>query len=99
MAFPWSNAFMSVATGLLALTALSRWRAARAGETSRPLVMGALALAVLMAWTLLSTLWSTDTAAAINDFRIKLPLLVGALVLWRMAVEDGIMKGGETVLK
>lgn len=99
LAFPWSNAFMSVATGLLALTALSRWRAARAVEPSRPLVMGALALTVLMAWTLLSSLWSNDTAAAINDFRIKLPLLVGALVLWRMAVEDRNMKGGETVLK
>lgn len=99
LAFPWSNAFMSVATGFLALTAFSRWRVSRTGVPAGPLLVGAAALAFLVMWGVLSALWSTDAAEAINDFRIKLPLLAGALVLWRMAIEARPMEGRETVLK
>lgn len=82
LAFPWSNAFMSVAAGCLGLAAiLDLVKPVRpTGATGETRTSG-LALAGLVLLSGLSSLWSEDAALAWNDVRIKLPLLVGGLVL------------------
>jgi len=82
LAFPWSNAFMSVATGCLGLVAiLELAKPLRRGSASEEARLSGLALVGLVLLSGLSSLWSEDAAQAWNDVRIKLPLLVGGLVL------------------
>lgn len=105
LAFPWSNAFMSVATGLLALALLTsrhREKAVPLGK-GRPFlspVWSAGALVFLVLWSGMSGLWSEEWAGAVHDVRIKLPLCVAALALvqaqWGSGTEpikvDGVLK-------
>ena len=82
LAFPWSNAFMSVAAGCLGLAAIIEFaRPVRRESASGEARMSGLALVCLVLLTGLSSLWSEDAAQAWNDARIKLPLLVGGLAL------------------
>lgn len=82
LSFPWSNAFMSVATALLALVALGELAQPhrRVPETRFSRLSG-LALLALVALSAASTFWSLDGALALHDVRVKLPLAVGGLVL------------------
>ena len=82
LSFPWSNSFMSIATGLLGLVALielmeptGRMPGARFQRLS------GLALVALVALSGASASWSLDRALALHDVRVKLPLAVGGLVL------------------
>lgn len=82
LAFPWSNAFMSVAAGCLGLVAILEFAKPVGGTSvSRETRMSGFALSGLVLLSGLSSLWSEDAALAWNDVRIKLPLLVGGLVL------------------
>ena len=82
LAFPWSNAFMSVAAGCLGLAAiLDLVKPVRQTDATGDALTSGLALAGLVLLSGLSSLWSEDAALAWNDVRIKLPLLVGGLVL------------------
>lgn len=82
IAFPWSNAFMSVATGFLGLVALIECAKpiGRASER-RYSVWSGLALVGLVLLSAISSLWSRDLWMALDDARIKLPLLVGGVAL------------------
>ena len=82
LAFPWSNAFMSVATGGLALVSVvSLWETRSEPALLRWRGTG-LALVALVFWSGLSGLWSADLAGTVQDVRIKLPLVVGGLAWW-----------------
>lgn len=82
LAFPWSNSFMSFATGGLALVAiLSLWRGKQGGIRETWDSGSGLALVALVAWGAMSAAWSADLGLALRDARVKLPLLVGGLVL------------------
>ena len=82
LAFPWSNAFMSVAIGGLALVSLvSLWQTRSEPAPLRWRGTG-LALVALVFWSGLSGLWSADVAGTVQDVRIKLPLVVCGLALW-----------------
>ena len=82
LAFPWSNSFMSIATGGLALVAiLSFWRRREGGSSPAWDLRSGWALVALVVWGGISALWSADSGLALNDVRVKLPLLVGGLVL------------------
>lgn len=107
LAFPWSNAFMSVATGLLGLAVLTRFGRLLGTMPERPLpramVQAGWSLVLLVLWSALSTMWSGDVAASLNDVRVKLPLAAGGLALVAMAREsvwpparwvDGVLKLG-----
>lgn len=102
MAFPWSNAFMSVATGLLALTALLKWKGFRdrtgVGSAGRGLRAAGLALLGLVAWSAASFLWGGGGAAVLHDVRVKLPLVVGALAMMAMAGDGRRMEEGRVGL-
>lgn len=91
LAFPWSNAFMSVATGFLGLTALTRWKGWRQPKPNttegRALRMAGAALILLVAWSGISFLWGGDGPATWHDVRVKLPLAVGGLAMWVMGHE------------
>ncbi|MEC7114035.1 MAG: hypothetical protein VXW79_03625, partial [Bacteroidota bacterium] len=82
LSFPWSNAFMSVATALLGLVALVELAQPhrRVPETRFSRLSG-LALLALVVLSAASTFWSLDGALALHDVRVKLPLAVGGLVL------------------
>ena len=78
LAFPWSNALMSVATGGLAAVALwTRFRVSAPAD--RRAQWGGWPLLALVMWTAASFLWSDVPEGAWNDARVKLPLAVGAL--------------------
>lgn len=82
LAFPWSNAFMSVAAGCLGLAAILDFeKPIRRTDASGETRISGLALTGLVLLSGLSSLWSEDAALAWNDVRIKLPLLVGGLAL------------------
>lgn len=82
VSFPWSNAFMSIATGLLGLVALlTLLHPNRRPSTGRSTRLSGAALVTLVALSGMSALWSADPFLAVNDARIKLPLAVGGLVL------------------
>lgn len=94
LAFPWSNAFMSVAAGCLGLAAIMEWaRPQRRGGTSEEARLSGFALVGLVLLSGLSSLWSEDAAQAWNDVRIKLPLLVGGLVLLASRGESFLSEG------
>lgn len=106
LAFPWSNAFMSVATGLLGLTALLKL-SATAGPRSKPdaralgLRTAGLGLMLLVAWSGISALWGGSVAACLHDVKVKLPLAAGGLAMAAMS-KDGRGMGRtelEAVLK
>lgn len=82
LAFPWSNAFMSVATGFLGLVALIECAKpiGRAPERRYYLWSGWALVAVVLL-SALSSAWSRDSWMALDDARIKLPLLVGGVAL------------------
>ena len=71
LAFPWSNAFMSVATGMLGLAALTRFGRLLGTMPEKPLpramVQAGWSLVLLVLWSALSTTWSGDMAASLND--------------------------------
>ena len=105
LAFPWSNAFMSVATGMLGLAVLTRFGRLLGTMPEKPLpramVQSGWSLVLLVLWSALSTTWSGDMAASLNDVRVKLPLAAGGLALVVMAREsawpharwvDGVLK-------
>lgn len=80
LAFPWSNAFMSVATAALGFTAIwTLWQGHRPGFRQG---LGGWALVGLVLWTGCSAMWSMDVAGALQDVRVKLPLLVAGLAWW-----------------
>lgn len=82
LAFPWSNSFMSVATGGLALVALlSLWRRNPGATADVWDKRSGWALIALVLWGGVSALWSSEPNLALHDVRVKLPLLVGGLVL------------------
>lgn len=82
LAFPWSNAFMSAATGGLALVSLvSLWQT-RSEPASLCWRGHGLALVALVVWSGLSGLWSAELSGTVQDVRIKLPLVVGGLAWW-----------------
>ena len=94
LAFPWSNAFMSVAAGCLGLAAIVEWaRPQRSGVASGEARLSGFALVGLVLLSGLSSLWSEDAAQAWNDVRIKLPLLVGGLVLLASRGESFLSEG------
>lgn len=105
LAYPWSNAFMSVATGVLGLAVLTRFNRLLGTMPERRLpkamVHAGWSLVMLVMWSGLSTIWSGDVAASLNDMRVKLPLAAGGLALVVMAREgtwpqarwfDGVLK-------
>ena len=85
LAFPWSNAFMSIAIGALALAALLRWFSPLKKPSSGPLhpciSLTGWALIALVVYSALSSAWSASPSMAIDDARIKLPLFVGGMAL------------------
>lgn len=94
LAFPWSNAFMSVAAGCLGLVAiLDLVKPVRRTAATGDARTSGLALAGLVLLSGLSSLWSEDAALAWNDVRIKLPLLVGGLVLLAARGAPFFLKG------
>ncbi len=80
LAYPWSNAFMSVATAGLGLAAIATL--VRTGLPLNRESFGGWALVGLVLWTGCSALWSSNPAGAIHDVRVKLPLLVAGLAWW-----------------
>lgn len=90
LAFPWSNAFMSVATGLLGLTALVHMvgnrRAFSAGNSMAQKCGWALILLVI--WSGVSWFWGGDIDACLHDVRVKLPLAVGGVAMIAMSREE-----------
>lgn len=94
LAFPWSNAFMSVATGCLGLAAIVEVaKPLHQGPASRAARRSGLALTGLVLLSGLSSLWSEDAAQAWNDVRIKLPLLVGGMALLASRGEAFLSEG------
>ena len=85
---------MSVAAGCLGLAAIIEFaRPVRREGASGEARMSGLALVCLVLLTGLSSLWSEDAAQAWNDARIKLPLLVGGLVLLASSGEAFLSEG------
>ena len=105
LAYPWSNAFMSVATGFLGLAAILRAirlaGAPRSGEAQRGLMWGGAALILLVAWSGFSCLWGGGFETCLNDVRVKLPLVAGGLAMVVMAREAQVPDGrvADTVLR
>ena len=103
IAFPWSNSFMSVATGMLAVAAMQRllFPSERQHSTSSKwLARCGWALILLVFWSGLSFFWGGGAAACIHDVRVKLPLAAGGLAMLAMSRErlgalevvDGLLK-------
>lgn len=91
LAFPWSNAFMSVATGLLGLAILTRFDALvapppqdRAGQA---LYRVGWLLSALVGVSAVALLWGGDWTSGLHDVRVKLPLLAGGLAMVAMSGE------------
>ena len=97
LAFPWSNAFMSVATGFLGLTALTRWkrwqRPFPKNTEARALRTAGMSLFLLVVWSGVSFLWGGDGPATLHDVRVKLPLAVGGMAMWVMGHESERQEG------
>ncbi len=87
LAFPWSNAFMSIATawlGLVTLTQMQQSAPAGASATAdKALRRTGWALILLVVWSGLSVLWGGEAQACLHDVRVKLPLAVGG---WAMII-------------
>ena len=106
LAFPWSNAFMSVATGLLGLTALLKLLTIgsvdkKPDTRAKALSAAGLGLMLLVAWSGVSGLWGGSIAECLHDVRVKLPLAAGGLAMMAMSRDKGGMprKDLDTVLK
>lgn len=86
LAFPWSNAFMSIAAIFLGLTAMSQQvRKAENSAAHRALGHTGLALMLLVSLSFVSVIWGGNGTAALHDVRVKLPLAVGGGVMLVMA--------------
>lgn len=86
LAFPWSNAFMSIAAIFLGLTSLSQWkREENNSPDHRALGHGGWALVLLVCLSLVSVIWGGNSTATLHDVRVKLPLAVGGGVMLVMA--------------
>ena len=87
LAFPWSNAFMSIATAWLGLVTLTQMqKSAPAGASAiadKALRRTGWALILLVVWSGLSVLWGGEAQACLHDVRVKLPLAVGG---WAMII-------------
>lgn len=82
LAFPWSNAFMSIATGFLGLVALVELaNPVRRDSEGRYSLWSGWALVGVVLLSACSAFRSEDAWVALEDARIKLPLLVGGLAL------------------
>jgi len=82
LAFPWSNAFMSVATGFLGLVAIIELvQPVQRTMGSHGSRFSGMALVGLVLLSGLSAAWSEEPSTAWNDVRVKLPMLVGGLTL------------------
>lgn len=90
LAFPWSNAFMSVATGLLGLTALLHLFGNKGSFSARNSTAQKCgwALILLVVWSGMSWLWGGDWEACLHDVRVKLPMAVGGLAMIAMSREN-----------
>ena len=104
LAFPWSNAFMSMATGVLALAVL-RVLFRSEGQRDKPKHhfwsnLTGWMLVALVAYSATSSLWSDLPNLALHDARIKLPLLVGGMALLASGRTGGLsVHSMEIVLK
>lgn len=89
LVFPWSNAFMSIATAWLGLVtishALNPSHSVRKTPFSKALGRTGWALMLLVLWSGLSVLWGGEPRACLHDVRVKLPLAVGGWAMVTMA--------------
>ena len=81
LAFPWSNAFMSVATALLGGVTLWTWVSLR-HHRDEPVSRMGWPLMGLVMWIGLSALWSQAPLEALDQVRVTLPLWIGGLAAW-----------------
>lgn len=89
LAFPWSNAMMSMATawlGVVTVTQLQR-RTAPAPKTpaQKALYRAGWASVLLVLWSGLSAIWGGEAEACLHDVRVKLPLAVGGWAMITMS--------------
>ena len=90
LAFPWSNALMSMATGLLGFSALLHIFGNRSAYSAgRPMVRNCgWGLILLVAWSGMSWFWGGDIDACLHDVRVKLPLAIGGMAMIAMSREN-----------
>ena len=81
LAFPWSNAFMSVATALLGGVALWTWISLRHHRDDPVPRMGWPLMGQVL-WIGSSALWSEAPVEALDQVRVTLPLWIGGLAAW-----------------
>lgn len=102
LAFPWSNAFMSIATAWLGLVTISHLlnRPGQAVTTTSRKALGRAgwALMLLVLWSGLSVLWGGEPEACLHDVRVKLPLAVGGWAMVVMARHSLALQASEVKL-
>lgn len=89
LAFPWSNAFMSIATGWLGLVTLTQLqsRSISASKTASNIALrrAGWALILLVLWSGLSVIWGGEAETCLHDVRVKLPLAIGGWAMVTMS--------------
>jgi len=95
LAFPWSNAFMSIATGWLGLVTLTQLQARALPGSKTPmntaLRRAGWALILLVLWSGLSFIWGGEAEACLHDVRVKLPLAIGGFAMVTMSRQSCAM--------
>ena len=88
LAFPWSNAFMSIAAIFLGLTSISQEKlkeGSRPNPAHRAMEHAGWALILLVSLSLVSVIWGGNGTTALQDVRVKLPLVLGGGIMIGMA--------------